>query len=590
MYDRLNRPGLLIVSCSSPSPSPLLCLSITFFVSLVKRPRSPPPAAESSSSSSSSVWKERRVDDFSFEDFQPFWKALVSLPPASDQPDRLILNPGTNLLGQPSLGSAMYIRPCYSTITDRIWYIFSQLSAGKRGVVLTGNPGIGKSMMLVYLLRRIAREGAVAVIQKQIFKKVIVCSPDGSSQYFETIDDPFIQRLLRKESTYYLYDGVKGAPPPDFAFVVAKTLVLTSPDPDLLKEFQKHHPIRLYMPVWLKVEVSAARLICHPTVEEQKIAGATDPQIATLLPTCRVTADEAEERFSHFGGLVRYIFRHSLDADFLQLQGVVSKQLLSSILPSIGLLETMPDVSHRVLHYHVASDDFTRVAVHYASDWVYDQLLTSSARQLTDGIIQFMQSSANQPLLGALRGYMFERYAHTVIPRGGTFNTRLLKAASGNAAAALEPIVQLNLPALTEVRFTNAQEIPKLIHDHAGSNLYLRPKFGQHPSIDALAVINVPNPSPPPASQVVLYLFQVTVGKQHPLKLKFFEEINLALFQAFGVRPNVLPLYIMLPPDQFAQARTPEPYHTQDGRVASTPPTNVFQYALSVPLVAGSAM
>ena len=46
----------------------------------------------------------------------------------------------------------LYVRKCYEVIA-------SSLHSGRNKVILTGTPGIGKSLFMIYLLRKLVKEG-----------------------------------------------------------------------------------------------------------------------------------------------------------------------------------------------------------------------------------------------------------------------------------------------------------------------------------------------------------------------------------------------------------------------------------------------
>jgi hypothetical protein len=79
-----------------------------------------------------------------------FWQQL---PHAVLQHSALRLAAGTHFLGEPKLGGALYVRNDY---VGMLAELLPLISLGNDKVVLSGNPGIGKSWFGFFLLHHIA--------------------------------------------------------------------------------------------------------------------------------------------------------------------------------------------------------------------------------------------------------------------------------------------------------------------------------------------------------------------------------------------------------------------------------------------------
>lgn len=73
----------------------------------------------------------------------------------------LRLAAGTHFLGRPSLGSALFVRPCYADL----WKIIPNHAAADRlnKMVVTGTPGVGKSVFAFDILYHIRCKGTAVV-------------------------------------------------------------------------------------------------------------------------------------------------------------------------------------------------------------------------------------------------------------------------------------------------------------------------------------------------------------------------------------------------------------------------------------------
>jgi len=414
-----------------------------------------------------------------------------------------------------------------------------------------------------------------------------------------------MRRLLTDQINYYLFDSAgartDSVPPLFNGNIVARTVAVSSPNISRFQDYEKWYMYRLYMPCWSLEEALEARRACY-LLEAEQSAEERGIAIAVRLPV-----EVIQQRFAIWGGLARYLFctEKTFATAFSQLTAAIGKAQIVDVLGSAGMLETMNDVSHRIFHYDVA-ENFTDVSLKFSSDFVFNRLMQSSANKLSDGLINFVCASGNQSLLGSLRGYIFERFAHAVIARGGQFRIRRLVSSDSKEQVADDTIV---LPPLPIVGFRTAGEIPVLIKQHlalvqpqaaaANAQLYLRPSIPNYPFLDSLAVFGLfvlqftlPSNSVQMhmTAQSWIHLYQATVGKKHPLKLEYFRHLRDQL-RFVGVADDVvLPLFILLPEDRFVDKRVMETYQTQRGDDAVTAPPNVVQYALCVPLLPGTPL
>lgn len=167
----------------------------------------------------------------------------------------LELPSGTTFLGLQKFGSRMFVRECYSELAEVTFGIME----GGSNLIITGNPGIGKSFFLfffMYLLRTQAPDATV-VLYRHLEDQWYLFSKDtiliASKEQLESILT--IKEHLRDPSTWYLVDT---ATPLE---VNAKTLLVTSPYVQRYKEFRKTNADIRFMPVWSKEEIEICRKV-----------------------------------------------------------------------------------------------------------------------------------------------------------------------------------------------------------------------------------------------------------------------------------------------------------------------------------------
>ena len=537
------------------------------------------------------------------EPFQAFWLALKHQSYSISE-CTLTFPSGVFVLGSVGLGSVLYRRPCYQGLRQAAEQFFRNSAVGHRGLLLTGNPGIGKSLFLCDVLVELALTNCSVVYERILTREAFCCAPDGSVTVTSS-GSGLVRRLLTDQNNYYLFDAAgsgHGSVAPLFlGNVVAKTIAVSTPDTSCFQAYEKWYSYRLYMPCWSLEEALQARRACFPLEAEQ---AAEERGIAIVA---RLSVEAIQQRFAIWGGMARWLFFHDAGSEMAisRLTIAIENARILDVLGSAGMLETMEDVCHHIFHYDVAAN-FEYVSLKFASDFVFNRLMQSSRNKLSDGLIKFVCASTNQSMLGPLRGYIFERFAHAVIARGGQFRIRRLVSSDSKEQVAEDKIV---VPALSTVGFHTAEEIPGLIVQHlalleqqaaaAHANLYLRPSIPNYPFLASLAVFGLfvlqftlPSNSVQMhlTAQSWIHLYQATVGKKHPLKLEYFRHLRDQL-RFVGVADDVvLPLFILLPEDRFVDKRVMETYQTQRGDDAVTAPPNVVQYALCVPLLPGTPL
>eukprot|EP01104_Vermistella_antarctica_P007918 TRINITY_DN1962_c0_g1_i1.p2 TRINITY_DN1962_c0_g1~~TRINITY_DN1962_c0_g1_i1.p2 ORF type:complete len:223 (-),score=36.26 TRINITY_DN1962_c0_g1_i1:2986-3654(-) len=138
-------------------------------------------------------------------------------------------------------------RPCWSILYDHIVdYEKATIGIPERGVIVTGNPGIGKSMMLNYIAMRRQMDGHSVIVRDNPSNTRVELLPSGEVKPYCSI--------VPGACTWQLIDTEAGT-----SNVVHDrnpfTVVASSPDPDNVKQFRKS-TVRLYMPMWEKKELS----------------------------------------------------------------------------------------------------------------------------------------------------------------------------------------------------------------------------------------------------------------------------------------------------------------------------------------------
>ncbi|RHZ39035.1 hypothetical protein DYB26_015819, partial [Aphanomyces astaci] len=146
-----------------------------------------------------------------------FWRALRTNHTAVEANAVVKLPEGIHLLGDPALGSQVYIRPCYPPLLTLCWEIIHDPKSPH--LVILGNPGIGKKFFGFFILLQLARDNKTVVYECGLSKSRYLFAGDT---VVKGSQDDFVD-ILDLPTTYYIVDA---AQPPKCQ---AMTILLTKP-------------------------------------------------------------------------------------------------------------------------------------------------------------------------------------------------------------------------------------------------------------------------------------------------------------------------------------------------------------------------
>jgi hypothetical protein len=214
----------------------------------------------------------------------------------------------------------------------------------------------------------------------------------------------------RDRNTISIYD----APTPLADMTGALAVLLTSPkDKQTAKEFQKSAQWK-WMPIWTAEEMQDCRELVYNDQTDQ----------------ARYTAV-----YKYYGNNPRHVFTEHLAPHIAESQAelTLKKQIkklsspsqLMSLLDAVSAGETVDDKSHLILHLHsTAPYDLPRAD--WATSYVAQQVLHSLTRSQHHKLELFLAASRGLGDFAALRGVLFEWFAHEQLAAGGDFRCERL--------------------------------------------------------------------------------------------------------------------------------------------------------------------
>ena len=377
----------------------------------------------------------------------------------------------------------MYVRKAYRDLHEII------ASHAQNHIIITGTPGIGKSLFALYELYKAVTEDKVVVFQ-HLPANVICVFANNKGLTSPQIAD--CTEWLSSEDTVYLYDAGTEVPPQQL-LLKAKICVFFSPNyHNYANIWKMTSSLKYYMPVWSWQEIEC------------------------LKTKSAVSMDIVKQMYGIFGGVPRHLFLISVDKrdqEVQNLNSMCAKIEATNILKNIG--ESTTTECHRILHY-ITDVSYTKSETDFASTHVEEQIYNSLSKHKQENLYRFLFESAGTPDVAVIRGKMFERLCHQLLPRGGEFTIRKLGKTKGT-------------PSQTRLQKRTSTSFHKLSELRAG--YYMVPSSKRFPSVDAIV--------PPDIG------YQMTVSKDHRENVNGINDV----VDACGCQS--LRLYFVIPKDLF---------------------------------------
>jgi hypothetical protein len=277
----------------------------------------------------------------------------------------------------------MYIRNCYRTIASSIF------KTGINKAIITGTPGIGKSIFLIYLLWKLVKEGKRVLFIYHPFN-IYYDGKGGVFRFSNSRWPPDGDDSFWNDTLWCLFDAkfknethLGDLPVETCSFVLA-----TSPRRQMVNDFKKPPvPQVFYMPTWTEDEVEA---------------------IAPLFPS----ANEWRSRLKILGGIPRHVLEVTTHNPIVMLKSACYDLSLDDCIKKIGMNSEIAEKSkgiHFLIHM-TSTDPFTDLTVRYASQTALHIIVRHFGSEVELRMPELLSSCDMNPLTAALCRYIFELY------------------------------------------------------------------------------------------------------------------------------------------------------------------------------------
>lgn len=272
----------------------------------------------------------------------------------------------------------------------------------RKYAVITGTPGIGKSVFVYYVMWRLIKE-----------KKRVLFITSQPPIYFngttvlEVKQLPYSgNRQFWSTDLWCLVDSLDPTSIPELPYLRCSVLLASTPRRDCIGEFKKLAPTPdiFYMPLW--------------SIEE----------LGTIAPLYPFAAAVWQNRFEFLGGVPRVVLQDiGKDPQALLMSAcrscfvddcIMMVSIYSEINSKTKIAQTLIHIRSQALYreYEVVYASKSAVQVIAQTKWKSDRAKMQGLLSSCDG----------NPLTQALCGYIFEPHAMDLLEQGGSFVYRKL--------------------------------------------------------------------------------------------------------------------------------------------------------------------
>jgi hypothetical protein len=369
----------------------------------------------------------------------------------------------------------IYVRDSYHHYFDILWN--DLFEDQKDSVLITGTPGIGKSIFNIYVLEmmKVHLKDTVIVLasftkQSQVKTCVILAPGQLPVRLFKGLPIPYMENAM------YLYDGI----PNVVEEGQVKTVIFASPNHDFLKEHSKNETMnRYYMPLMSEREILEA-------VELLKL---------------RLEYEFIQKLFSRFGGSVRYILTE--DEKFRKIGLQNQEKAINSIKSFVDLEKCLDlkmddkDVIHRVFYFvpniNCPDEYDMRLGSIYIAFAVEANLKNADVQERLK-FFRWLQSHGQSR---STAGWLFENYCHGILSSGINSVAKSLTAGANDLQLKMIPGYH---------RIFELESIEEMFR-----NICLEPDIPNLPAVGSYFIETMKR---------MVYLFQMTISRAHSIGLE----------------------------------------------------------------------
>ena len=274
-----------------------------------------------------------------------------------------------------------------------------------RQYIVTGTPGIGKSLFLLFFLWNLLKENKRVIF---IFSPDIIYFDNrGNISRLEKDNFDFVHKGIDfwNRDLWCLFDAKDQKDLMGIPYIRCNFILSMSPRRDLINDFVKEAEYTtFYMPIWKESEL--------------KNIFAWYPKAIKYW----------EDRFKILGGIPRFVLEKLQDTASDLLTEAIRECTLDDCIKTIGLKSQLTEkskYSHRLVHM-TSKFPYEESSVEFASDYAFELICQKHNDEAQQKMNNLLISCEGQPLMNRLCSYFYEKQAIDDLEKGGKFECRCL--------------------------------------------------------------------------------------------------------------------------------------------------------------------
>ncbi|KAG4039357.1 hypothetical protein PC123_g25092 [Phytophthora cactorum] len=390
----------------------------------------------------------------------------------------------------------LYIRSSYKSIAAQA---LSKMDPNRRKyAVITGTPGIGKSVFVYYVLWLLIKDKNRVLL----FDSNGLFYFDGSTMLnCVSLPNKFNEQFWAP-GLWCLVDSLDPTSIAELPYRRCSILLASTPRRDCIGEFMKLVPTPdvFYMPLW------------------------TTEELATIAPMYPHAAAAWQNRFECLGGVPRLVLQDIETDPQAWLMSACNSCSLDDCIMLVSIyseINSKTKIAQILIHIH-SQEPYREYKVVYASDLAMQLIVRTKWRLDRAKLQSLLGSSDGNPLAQSLCGYIFELYSMDLLEQGGTFVYRKLLSEKSKRKRGTPADGTIDIP-----RSSQPRQIAERVEVGQLANQLYVPRTSNYAAIDAW----MPH----------FGGFQITVGKKHDIKGGAADDLA-------KLGPNGNRLFFLLPP------------------------------------------
>jgi hypothetical protein len=204
-------------------------------------------------------------------------------------------------------------------------------------------------------------------------------------------------------------------------------------------------------------------------------------------------------------------------------------------------------------------------SITFASRYIEDEVISNYKKRIPKEMLAFIRVSQSKSTISAIRGIIFERFAHAVLSQGGEFDAR-------NLSLKKTKKIHLQKRKYSWYRVIDGKIAYEESDSKPETNLYSRPRSRTEGAFDSFDD---------------LHFFQMTVSPNKRVELSFIEQnlLNRGLLieehDRFTLKRKPVNIIFVVPEDIFPSFEKNQPFESESVKSWAD---DIEQYAISIPI------